>query len=127
MRKSIFRFVLLLSIQNLWSHSSFAQNVIRCGTEQYLQLQEEKFPGTIQKLKELQQAAQQWAADHPDALRHDSLVFLCSPRGSAVGCEFWKVRTDDDQHEVSSGIQTHHPFSIDPKLISLHAIFVGNR
>jgi len=74
MRKSIFRFVLFLSIQNLWSHSSFAQNVVRCGTEQYLQSQEEKFPGTIQKLNDLQQAAREWAADYPDALRLNHVI-----------------------------------------------------
>jgi hypothetical protein len=74
MQKSIFRFILLLNIQVLWSALSLAQNVIRCGTEQYLQSQEEKFPGTIRKLKELQQTAHRWAADHPGATRSSFVI-----------------------------------------------------
>ncbi|HYV95334.1 MAG TPA: M43 family zinc metalloprotease [Chitinophagales bacterium] len=51
-----------------------AQEIHRCGTAEYLQLQEAKHPGTIQRLKDARVAAEQWMQDHPGEPRTQMII-----------------------------------------------------
>ena len=65
MRKCVFLFAALFSLQVSLRISLSAQDINRCGTMQYLQLQEEKHPGTIQRWRDTNAAAGEWMKNHP--------------------------------------------------------------
>ena len=69
MRKCIYLFAALFSLQISMRVSLSAQDINRCATMQYLQLQEERHPGTIQRWMDANASAEEWMKNHPSEPR----------------------------------------------------------
>lgn len=74
MRKFVFLFAAWFSLLLSLGISLSAQDINRCGTMQYLQSQEEKHPGTIQRWMDANEAAEQWVKNHPSEPRNVMVI-----------------------------------------------------
>src|ERR1043165_4125844 len=74
MRRIVFLFTTFFCIHFLSITFLSAQEIHRCATMEYLQLQEAKHPGTIQKLIDAQAEAEQWAENHAGEVRTQIII-----------------------------------------------------
>ncbi|MCY7409075.1 MAG: hypothetical protein LH473_02290, partial [Chitinophagales bacterium] len=69
-----FSIAVLIFILSFYSAILKAQQPVRCVTSEYLQIQEEKFPGTLQQSIDVKNIARQWMQDHPEDLRNSYVI-----------------------------------------------------
>lgn len=69
MRKFLFQVTVLGLLYFFFTPSARSQEIRRCGTVEYLLMQEEKHPGAIQKWKDASALAEKWVKDHASGTR----------------------------------------------------------